>query len=452
MSTFTPWNGPQGGCVGPTREMWDDLISQYKELLNNSNYVTKVEGKGLSTCDYTQSEKDRVNSLGTAAFRGIGGIGSGANDLVTGDTIYDTLQNYVLKSVNKGLSSNDYSDTDKAKVDSINTAAAKEYTDMLENSHKLIESQAVYSAIANCVQHDGNKVLSDNNFTTAYKNKLDSINDYDYVTDMSMHTIHAKLGGSDDVGVYYNIGMIDPEKPCTVYLKYTNSSPFEAIVNIAMSVDSNENATAVLSAITNGEGLKFLVVKNTAPNNTEHYYLAVQKRDWIPEFASTDGVGYFSTVEMTISSINFYPIGYPKYIDYNAVSPGTHIIASCEVSEGFAATAFSLNRVVDTEGHVMIESVDGQLILGEEGFGPNIIDNGTPQPLLSAADVYIGVISEWPIASNVGGVMVAQNYPDVFLPCNGSTFSTTDYPELYAVLGTTTLPVRDYGIIRAKAI
>lgn len=448
MSTFTNWNGPQG-CGGPTREMWDDLISQYKELLNNSNYVTKEEGKGLSSNDYTDTDKNKVAMLGQAAFRGIGAIASGTNDLVTGNAVYEELDKFVLKVGNKVLSDNSYTDADKAKVDSINTAATKEYTDTLENSNKLIEAQAVLSAVSNYVQHDGDKVLSDNNFTTAYKNKLDNLKDF--VTDFTAFHAYCPVGGADPVGVYYVIGMIKEDSPCTVYMSYTNSSPFEAIVNAAVDT---EHDSAVLSVLTTGEGLKFLIVEISASDSGKHYYLAVQRKDWIPTVENQSGTqaGYFSNVEIDVSGINFFPVGADGYIQFNGTALSSGILGICEVSEGFGVTAFSLNRVVDTDGHVMIESVDGELILGEEGFRPNAIIDDTPQPLLSAADVYIGVISEWPIASNVGGVMVAQNYPDVFLPCNGSTFSTTDYPELYAILGTTTLPVRDYGIIRAKTV
>ena len=43
----------------------------------------------------------------------------------------------------------------------------------------------------------------------------------------------------------------------------------------------------------------------------------------------------------------------------------------------------------------------------------------------------------------------ALTVPDGFLSCDGSTFSATTYPDLYAALGSTTLPVLAGYVIKS---
>lgn len=69
-------------------------------------------------------------------------------------SIADTLENYVLKEAGKGLSSNDYTTTEKTKLDGIESGAQKN--------------------LPNTVI-DASYVHTDNNFTTTLKDKLDGI-------------------------------------------------------------------------------------------------------------------------------------------------------------------------------------------------------------------------------------------------------------------------------------
>ena len=84
----------------------DEWNVRHKQLLENDKYlnqqindtkesvtkkVDKVEGKGLSTCDYTTAEKNKLS-----------GIASGANktviDSALSDTSTNTVQNKVIKA------------------------------------------------------------------------------------------------------------------------------------------------------------------------------------------------------------------------------------------------------------------------------------------------------------------------------------------------------------------
>ena len=60
------------------------------------------------------------------------------------------------------------------------------------------------------------------------------------------------------------------------------------------------------------------------------------------------------------------------------------------------------------------------------------------------------LFSEMPIGSEIE--YAGTTAPTGFLKCDGSTYSQTTYPELYAILGTTTLPNKSGYIIKAKQI
>ena len=58
--------------------------------------------------------------------------------------------------------------------------------------------------------------------------------------------------------------------------------------------------------------------------------------------------------------------------------------------------------------------------------------------------------ADMPIGSEIE--YAGTTAPTGFLKCDGSTYSQVTYPELYAILGTTTLPNKSGYIIKAKQI
>ncbi len=111
-------------------ENWTELDKKLKEELDKkakasdlTNKVDKVSGKGLSANDYTDSDKAEVAKVKDKV------------DKVTG----------------KGLSANDFTSTYKAKLDNLDTN------------------------LNNKVDKVSGKGLSTNDFTSAYKTKLDNL-------------------------------------------------------------------------------------------------------------------------------------------------------------------------------------------------------------------------------------------------------------------------------------
>ena len=140
----------------------NDFSDAYKDKLdgvNTDTYVIKIEGKGLSTNDFTYADKEKLDNVATDTYvTKVAGKGLSTNDftnelknkLVNIDPDAD-LSQYVKKEEGKGLSSNDFTTELKDKLDSVAT-----------DTYVLKET---------------GKSLSTNDFTNAYKTALDELDD-----------------------------------------------------------------------------------------------------------------------------------------------------------------------------------------------------------------------------------------------------------------------------------
>lgn len=115
----------------------------------NSNKVDKVSGKGLSTNDYTTTDKNLVA----------------------------TVPNKVDKVTGKGLSTNDYTTTEKTKLAGIETGANKTIVDeqLSTSSTNPVQNKAVAASLNAKVNIILGKGLSTNDYTTADKNLVATI-------------------------------------------------------------------------------------------------------------------------------------------------------------------------------------------------------------------------------------------------------------------------------------
>lgn len=107
---------------------YDDVINTIVVQLENK--VDKIPGKGLSTNDFTNTDKTRVNSVPNKVDK-VTGKGLSTNDYTTLDKdrvneipgIVNTLPNKVDVVAGKGLSTNDYTTTEKNKLSGIAAGA-----------------------------------------------------------------------------------------------------------------------------------------------------------------------------------------------------------------------------------------------------------------------------------------------------------------------------------------
>lgn len=106
--------------------------------------------------------------------------------LPTADRIQYYLNNKVDKESGKGLSKNDYSDIDKAKLSGIEEAANKY---IHPSSHSMSEVSGLNSALADKVDKETGKGLSENDFTEELRAKLEGID------------VEKLLSGGEDTGI-----------------------------------------------------------------------------------------------------------------------------------------------------------------------------------------------------------------------------------------------------------
>ena len=129
--------------------------------------VDKVEGKGLSTNDYTDADKAKVDgidtSISTAVNTAIIGIVDGA------PTTFDTLREIAEWIENDGVSATDLASDIAGKADRRELSGYATVVAMTQ-----LEGQ-VSDGLSNKVDKEAGKGLSTEDFTTAYKNQLDTL-------------------------------------------------------------------------------------------------------------------------------------------------------------------------------------------------------------------------------------------------------------------------------------
>ena len=157
--------------------------SEYAALIAAiAGKVDKVEGKGLSTEDYTTAEKTKLAgieanannyTLPTATASALGGIKVGANLAIDSSTGVLSGDYSAASSSAAGL----MSAADKTKLDGIEAGATAITVDsaISSSSTNPVENQAIYTALAGKVSTEAGKGLSSNDYTDTEKTKLAGI-------------------------------------------------------------------------------------------------------------------------------------------------------------------------------------------------------------------------------------------------------------------------------------
>lgn len=157
--------------------------SEYEALIAAiAGKVDKVEGKGLSTEDYTTAEKTKLAgieanannyTLPTATASALGGVKVGANLAIDSSTGVLSGDYSAASSSAAGL----MSAADKTKLDGIEAGATAITVDsaISSSSTNPVENQAIYTALAGKVDTETGKGLSSNDYTDTEKTKLAGI-------------------------------------------------------------------------------------------------------------------------------------------------------------------------------------------------------------------------------------------------------------------------------------
>lgn len=448
MSTFTDWNGPQGS--GARTKDIIELVNAYNDLIAklDKHIQENVANTGVhSAKDYIDREVEKVKAL-------IPDLSSYLKK-TEGDTNYasktHTHSDYALKTEVANF----------VTTSALNTAL----------SSYLKTADLSTADIILAIKSDLNGIkamLASDTFTMPVLKATTYVEGIIHAIEQVQFTdkaVQAYIGGSGSVdpvkGVYYILGMMD--KAGTAYINYKDDKPFKAVVNFT---ETNDNgALSVTCDNTELTGLKFLIVKGTDADSNEHYYLAVQADEWMSHFASSDGVGHFTTIDFDAAGINFYPVDSAGFKRNNA---NCDVVAYSFAGNGLSASAFATDELKTTDDRSIFKVVrDGNLvhlIIADKDFAAVLLksrpyllnDDGTKSPFLTAKDITlldeVGVVRAWPKWKEVGDLMIADDIPGIDLACDGAEFDPETYPELFAKLGDNHTPVVDYHIIKAKSI
>ena len=158
-------------------------LSGYATKVDLLTKVDNVEGKGLSTNDYTDADKAKVDGIDTS-------ISTAVNAAITyvvdgAPTTFDTLREIAEWIENDGVAATDLASAIAGKAD---RTELSDYATVVAMTQ--LEGQ-VSDGLSNKVDKEAGKGLSTEDFTTAYKTKLDDIDNQklDIPTSVSSSTI-----------------------------------------------------------------------------------------------------------------------------------------------------------------------------------------------------------------------------------------------------------------------
>lgn len=315
MSTFTDWNGPQGG--GARAMDLIQLANAYSEL------VAKLD---QHMADKTPGTSD-VHGIKTYVEAQIAIIRGLIPSVSAFITEVDADQKYALQSQ---IPTDIVHSADIAgfATNAAVTALLANYlrTDALASQQVILDIQDDITAIET--------ELAQTTFSKPILKATDYIEGLVHAVEQVKFTdkaVATHVGGSDANGKYWLIGMQTDEHQAGIALiKYGNTKPFSAVVNFAASkVDGKYNGALSVVTDTVISGLKFKLVYGTDNASNEHVYLAVQAPDWLT----------LNQLEISASGINFCPIGSEGCILPNG---NCHDIADCFTRAGISASNFNV--------------------------------------------------------------------------------------------------------------
>lgn len=406
MSTFTDWNGPHGG--GARALDLIQLANAYSELVAKLDQHMADRTPGTSDVHGIKTYVEAQIAIIRNLIPSVAGLIS--------ESEADNKYQAKIENIN-----------DFVKTETLGSYATKQYvttalSDYLKKND-LSAQQVILDIQADIAALEA--ALAVNTFEKPVFKATDYIEGLVHAVEQIQFIdkpIAAFVGGSDEVGVYYILGMLR-DKAGTAYIRMGNTKPFSAVVNFAVTPEWK----GALSVTTDCElkGLKWKIVSGTSASGEKHAYLAIQSTEWISQFASTDGVGIFTDISFYGSGINFAPIDSNGWVRPNG---NCHNVCDCKSGKGF-----SFSELATT--------VIGKQIYREFG-----------NPYVTARDLkaldHVGVISYWPFYDENG---VAVDVPEGYHACDGTDVLPEDDVSDEFREKFTTYPIQDYAIIKTKS-
>lgn len=317
MSTFTDWNGPQGGGVRAAdliqlANAYSDLVSKLNQHMSDKTPDTS-DVHGIKT--YVESQLNVIKNLipETSAFiteTNADGKYALKSDIPTGVAKSDDLKSY-------------------AKTTDLNTALTSYLkTNDLKEQQLIKDIQSDIAAIEaalNISDSPDKDFAFEMPVLKATKHVEGIIHAVEQVK-FTDKQVSAYVGGADSAGNYYLLGML-LDKAGTAYIKYINTDPFSAYVNFAYTPD-DKGALSVVCDNNVWDALKFKIVAGTDATGEKHAYLAVQAPDWTVD-----------QIVFECAGINFCPISSEGWVAPNG---NCHDVVDCFAYTGFSASQLNI--------------------------------------------------------------------------------------------------------------
>ena len=210
-----------------------------------SGKVDKVTGKGLSTNDYTTEEKTKLAGLSNYDDTEILSALDGKADVNHTHSQYLTehqdISGKVDKVTGKGLSTNDYTTEEKTKLAGLSNYDDTEILSALDGKADVNHTHSQYLTehqdISGKVDKVTGKGLSTNDFTDSYKNKLDNLEE-----NISIPTDNSEL--TNGAGYITGINRTDVINALG-YTPYNSTNPAGYTANVGTITGIQMNNTTV---------------------------------------------------------------------------------------------------------------------------------------------------------------------------------------------------------------
>lgn len=160
-------NDGDGNSKFITEKKTSELLKEINSNLTNK--VDKEDNKGLSSNDFTDDEKAKLESLPNSTE-----LNNRMNLKADKSEMNNLIAKKVDKEAGKGLSSNDYTDSEKSKLGGL-----PDSTEFNNRMNLKADKEAMENLLAGKVDKVVGKDLSSNDFTDYEKNKLAHLENYD---------------------------------------------------------------------------------------------------------------------------------------------------------------------------------------------------------------------------------------------------------------------------------
>ena len=225
----------------------DDLIIEINNL--KAGKVDKVEGKSLSTNDFTDTLKSKLENIEERANRIIvdSSLSNTSTNPLQNKAIDSAINNKVDKVSGKGLSTNDFTDDLKTKLDEIEAKA-----------NKIIVDNALSSTSTNPVQNKVINTALNGKASTAHTHNYSDVK-YDYV---DISGTNNTVGYIDAIKITINATYQD--KP--IVIKTQHRDKIERSVIQIKFQNANNNDPGLTSITHTGQDMPFYLYKQSSSN------------------------------------------------------------------------------------------------------------------------------------------------------------------------------------------